>query len=204
MSTPASTFACAARAFADLVAKIPDDGWDGPGLGEWDLRSLVGHTSRALITVATYSKVPADHEDLPDAQSYYAQLQAAMPAADPAAILERGRHAGLALGDRPSEAIDALATEVIGCVDTAEDGLIQVIGGLGIRLYAYLPTRTFELAVHSLDIAAATNVPFALPDEVLAEALTLAALIAAETGTGTTLLSALTGRSALPEHFSVV
>ena len=38
------TFAEAARTFVDLVRRLPHDRWDGPGLGEWDLRSLVGHT----------------------------------------------------------------------------------------------------------------------------------------------------------------
>ena len=31
-----------------------------PGLGEWDVRSLVGHTSRALLTVETYLASPAE------------------------------------------------------------------------------------------------------------------------------------------------
>ena len=38
------TFAEAARTFVGLVRALPNDRWDGPGLGEWDLRSLVGHT----------------------------------------------------------------------------------------------------------------------------------------------------------------
>ena len=54
------TFAEAARTFADLVRRIPPNRWDAPGLGEWDLRSLVGHTSRSLITVETYLGQPAD------------------------------------------------------------------------------------------------------------------------------------------------
>jgi len=39
-------FAEAARAYADLVAGITPEQWTAPGLGEWDLRALVGHTSR--------------------------------------------------------------------------------------------------------------------------------------------------------------
>ena len=45
------TFAEAARTFVALVARIPQNRWNGPGLGEWNLRSLVGHTSRSLVTV---------------------------------------------------------------------------------------------------------------------------------------------------------
>lgn len=28
--------------------------WDHPGLGEWDVRALVGRTSRSFLTVETY------------------------------------------------------------------------------------------------------------------------------------------------------
>ena len=86
----------------------------------------------------------------------------------------------------------------------AGDPLIEVIGGLGIRLHTYLPTRTFELAVHALDIARATGLSFSLPEDVLAEATLLAAQIGVATGRGETLLMSLTGRTALPPSFSVV
>jgi hypothetical protein len=57
-----TTFRSAATAFADLVHAIPESGWDGTGLGDWDLRALVGHASRSLITVSTYLRAPADRE----------------------------------------------------------------------------------------------------------------------------------------------
>ena len=82
--------------------------------------------------------------------------------------------------------------------------MIEVIGGRGIRLFTYLPTRTFELAVHGLDIAGAVGISFELPDDVLAEAVMLAGRIAAAAGHGETVLLALTGRTALPPSFSVV
>lgn len=43
MGTTDEHFAEAAQAYADLVAAIRPDQWNGPGLGEWDLRALVGH-----------------------------------------------------------------------------------------------------------------------------------------------------------------
>jgi hypothetical protein len=64
------TFAEAAQAFAVLVRAVPADAWDGPGLGEWDLRSLVGHTSRSLITVETYLSQSANREDVVSAAGY--------------------------------------------------------------------------------------------------------------------------------------
>ncbi len=74
----------------------------------------------------------------------------------------------------------------------------------GMRTAAYLPTRTFELCVHGLDIAAATGVPLDLPAPALEEATALAAVSAARRGQGAEVLLALTGRRALPAGFSVV
>ena len=87
---------------------------------------------------------------------------------------------------------------------TVDNPLIEVIGGLGIRLHTYLPTRIFELAVHGMDIARALDMPFPLPEAVLAEALDVATRTAIATGQGEAVLLALTGRSALPASFSVV
>jgi uncharacterized protein (TIGR03083 family) len=199
-----ATFASAATAFARLVHDIPASKWDGPGLGEWDLRSLVGHTSRSLVTVSTYLQTTADHEDLATPQEYYARVNPSALGMDPSAVLERGRQAGRELGDDPAAAVDGLVEQALGELTRAGDPLIQVIGGLGIRLHAYLPTRVFELAVHSLDIAGAVGIPLSLPADVLEEATALATGIAASSGHGETVLLALTGRVALPPSFSVV
>jgi len=198
------SFAAAARSFAALVREIPADAWDGPGLGEWDLRSLVGHTSRSLITVSTYLQTTADHEDITTPQEYYLRVNPSALGLDPADVAERGRQAGRALGDDPAEAIDALVSRALGALESADNPLIEVIGGLGIRLHTYLPTRTFELAVHGLDIARALGISYRLPEQVLDEAIVLAGRIAALNGRGETVLLSLTGRETLPPSFSVV
>ncbi|MDT5290840.1 MAG: hypothetical protein QOF88_5729 [Mycobacterium sp.] len=200
----AATFASAATAFARLVHDIPSSKWDGPGLGEWDLRSLVGHTSRSLITVSTYLQTTADREDLATPQEYYARVNPSALGMDPAAVLERGRQAGRELGDDPAAAVDGLVEQALGELARTGDPLIQVIGGLGIRLHTYLPTRVFELAVHSLDVARAAGLSFTLPEDALADAAVLATRVGVALGQGETVLSALTGRTALPAGFSVV
>jgi uncharacterized protein (TIGR03083 family) len=197
-------FACAARSFAALVRDIPPDRWDGPGLGEWDLRSLVGHTSRSIITVSTYLQHPAEREDITTPQEYYVRVNPAALGIAPAGIVERGRQAGRDLGDDPAATVDELVSRVLDELSEAGNPLIQVIGGAGIRLRTYLPTRTFELAVHGLDIARAVDILFAPPADVLEEATVLAARIAVAEGHGETVLLALTGRAALPSTFSVV
>ncbi len=198
------TFATAARSFAALVREIPATAWDGPGLGEWDLRALVGHASRSLITVSTYLKTTAEREDITTPAEYYVRVTPSALGIDPADVAERGRQAGRELGEDPAATIDALVTRALDDLANADNPLIQVIGGLGIRLHTYLPTRTFELAVHGLDIANAVNVRHVLPPDVLAEAAGLATQTAVATGQGETVLMALTGRTTLPPSFSVV
>ncbi|MCW2554166.1 MAG: hypothetical protein JWR78_3947 [Mycobacterium sp.] len=198
------TFASAAGAFATLVRAIPESAWDGPGLGDWDLRALVGHASRSLITVSTYLQHPAEREDVTSPADYYVQIMEYASNTGAEAITERGRQAGRELGEHPAATIEALRQRVLGELAGVDDPLIEVIGGLGIRLSNYLPTRVFELAVHGLDIAGATGVDFAVPAPVLEEATVLAARIGVALGQGETVLAALTGRSALPVTFSVV
>jgi hypothetical protein len=199
-----TTFASAARSFAGLVRRIPGEAWDGPGLGDWDLRALVGHASRSLITVSTYLQTTAEREDVATPQDYYVHIADYVATAGAEAIIERGRQAGRDLGDDPLRTIDGLVERVLDELAGAEDPLIEVIGGLGVRLHTYLPTRTFELAVHSLDIARAADLSLELPTEVIDEAGVLATRIAVATGRGDELLLALTGRTALPPDFSVV
>lgn len=200
-------FASAARSFAELAVGIPAGAWDGPGLGDWTVRDLVGHTSRSLVTVSTYLKSPADHQDVTDAADYYVKIRDVAVGAGAAAIVERGRQAGRDLGADPAATIDRLLAQAladIAAIPGTEDPLIEVIGGLGIRLSSYLPTRTFELAVHGLDIARAVGVEHLPPADVLAEAAALAARIGAAAGQGPTVLLGLTGRSDLPAGFSVI
>jgi uncharacterized protein (TIGR03083 family) len=195
------TFAEAARTFADLVRRIPPNRWDGPGLGEWDLRSLVGHTSRSLITVETYLGQPADTEEVPSSAAYYV----AVAAIDPQSVVGRGVAAGQALGKNPAQSVDALAERVPALVERAGNPLITTAAG-GMHLEAYLPTRSFELVVHSLDIAAA--VPDVegpeFSDQLLSQVARVAATSAVLLGHGVELMLALTGRATLSPGFSVV
>jgi uncharacterized protein (TIGR03083 family) len=204
VTDPVKPFISAARSFAALVHEIPGDRWDGPGLGDWDLRALVGHTSRSLITVSTYLQQPAETEDITTPQEYYVRVNPAALGIAPDGVVERGRQAGRDLGEDPAATVDELLSRVLGELSDADDPLITVIGGAGIRLRTYLPTRTFELAVHSLDIARAVGISLVLPSDVRDEATVLAARIGVAEGHGETVLLALTGRAGLPPSFSVV
>jgi hypothetical protein len=192
----------AAESFATLVDHLPADGYDGPGLGVWDLRALVGHASRSLVTVLTYLDRPAASATVGSAVDYYAQ--GVLATVDPAAVVERGRAAGAALGDDPAAAVRALLSTVRARLpDYRDDYVLETIAG-PMRLGDYLPTRTFELVVHGLDVAGATGVAASYDEAVLADATVLAARIAVRTGRGAEVLLALTGRASLPAGFSVV
>jgi hypothetical protein len=200
---PRAAFLDAAATVADLVSRIPDGAWDGPGLGVWDLRALVGHTGRALVTVATYLARRAPAVEVPTPEAYYVAVARA-GGANTAAIAERGRAAGAALGDVPAPTFRTWLGEAAAALDHAADDDVVPTAAGGMRVVDYLPTRTFELAVHGADIAAATGLPVTFSTAVLADAAVLAARTAVELGRGPALLAALTGRGPLPAGFSVV
>ena len=157
-----------------------------------------------MTTVRNYLQTTAERVDITTPEQYYVKVTASALGIDPADVEERGRQAGRELGDDPAATVDGLVTEVMSAVAAADDPVITVIGGLGIRLHTYLPTRTFELAVHGMDIARAVGIPFHLPASVLDEALEVATRTAVLTGNGESVLLALTGRAGLPPDFSMV
>jgi uncharacterized protein (TIGR03083 family) len=194
------TYLAAARAFADQVRRLPVGAYDGSGLGDWDLRALVGHASRSLVTVLTYLDQPADEATIGSAADYYIAI-AGIDAGD---VTARGVAAGAAMGDDPVGYVDGLLADVASKLAEYDDDFVLTTIAGGMRLQAYFPTRTFELVVHGLDIANATGVSIDLPDHAVAEAVALAGNVAARTGRGPDLLMALTGRRPLPDGFSVV
>lgn len=137
-----ATFKSAASSFAALVHEIPGGVWGEPGLDEWDIRSLVGHTSRSLTTVRSNLQTTAEHVDITTPQEYYVKVNPTALGIDPADVAERGKRAGRELRDDPAAAVDALVSGVMTDLASVEDPVIEVIGGLGIRLRTYLPTFT--------------------------------------------------------------
>ena len=203
MALDTTAFESAAGFFVDLVDTIPPTAWDGPGLGEWDLRSLVGHTGRSFNTVITYLTQPAEVVDVPSAVEYYRWTVQAI-GADPAGVAERGRQAGIALGDDPVAAVRLLRDDALTALrQVDEDPIIETLAG-GMHVSAYLPTRIFELTVHTLDIAAALGRVVTAPAEPLGDALDLAVHLALLKGDGEELLLGLTGRRPLPTNYSVL
>ena len=205
LSTARTTYAEAAAAFLALAAQVPLERYAEPGLGTWDLRALVGHTGRSLVTVATYLTTRADRVDAPDAAAYFALVSRRAHGSARDAIHQRGIEAGVSLGADPVAALDAAREEAELALDLLEgdDPVVETAAG-GMRVSDYLPTRTFELTVHSLDIAAAAGLDFTPPAEALADTLALATASALRLGHGVDVLLALTGRRSLAPGMSVV
>src|SRR2546423_15721295 len=104
------------RAFADAAqwflrtTALVGDRWNRPALGEWDVRALVGHTSRSLLTVEEYLARPAASIDIPTTADYF---RATRELARGDAVAQRGRDAGDALGSDPVAGVAALAARVV-------------------------------------------------------------------------------------------
>jgi uncharacterized protein (TIGR03083 family) len=184
------------------VAQAVDGGWDRPGLGEWTVRDLVGHTSRALLTVDSYLSQPAAAADVASPIDYFVAVSAAPGSA--AAVAERGRQAGAALGDQPAAAVADMAERVLSRVAGAEPDELMTTPAGGIRLADYLPTRTFELTVHTCDLAAAVGAEQTVPEGAATVTAGLIGALAARTGRAAPLLLATTGRGPLPDGYSVL
>lgn len=202
LSAEISLFAAASAWSAQIVTAVPETAWEIPGLGDWNIRELVGHTSRALLTVEQYLATDALQESVWSAEDYYEQV-AALPGASGDAVLQRGIAAGWAMGESPKAEFAVIAERVPALLASETDRLISTIAG-GMMLSHYLPTRTFELVVHGLDIARAAGLDVEPPRLCLARVLELSMNLLLRTGSGVPVLMALTGRGTLPQGFSVL
>lgn len=194
-------FAEAARWFVATTAQV-ESRWGSPGLGEWTVRDLVGHTSRALLTVERYRDDVPGPVDIPSAVEYFRRMLAS--AGDPVAVAERGREAGSALGEWPEQAVADIADRVLALLArTPADATAATPAGR-MRVVDYLPTRTFELTVHTCDLAVALGLPANVPEAAAVASTALAGELASGSGQAAALLLAVTGRRPLPEGFTVL
>ncbi len=134
-------YADAATWFVSLVRQV-DGRWDEPGLGSWSVRDLVGHTSRALLTVESYLREGPGPVEAPSAVDYFLRSREAL--ADAEAVAERGRQAGAALGDDPPAAVAVIAERVLALVAAAgvDDYAATPVGDMWLsRLPAHAYVR---------------------------------------------------------------
>lgn len=183
-----TSFDLAVNFFLDIVSRVSSDQWAEPGLGVWNVRELVGHTSRAMTTIEQYVTVGADRVGVGSSDD----------------IAERGRQAALALGDDPASTIREVAKRVVSLVNSLPaDHRVKTPYGEQ-QLNDYLRSRITELTIHSLDLADALNVRVDAPSECLRESLYLLSDVAVQRGVAKDVAFALTGRPALSKRFNLL
>jgi hypothetical protein len=146
-----------------------DERFEKPSaLAELSVRGLAGHLRRAMTVVETYLDQPApaaspgSGTEVLSAAAYYCRVLPSDRDLDSdfnRAIRQRGLESApgapsdfvLGWADTASEMITRLEHE-------PEDRLVQVYGGLVMRLDEYLVTRLIELVVHTDDLAASLGV----------------------------------------------
>jgi len=154
----------------------------------------VGHTLRAVTTVATYLDQPVPEEIVCEGAGAYFVAARSIAGADDRAVADRGHQAGRDLGPEPMTTVrQAVERTRSALAATSDDRVVATVVG-GMRLADYLPTRTFELLAHTLDLADATGLEVAPPPEVVASAVCTAAAAAAASGDGVALFRHLLGR----------
>lgn len=201
---PRGSFLQAGQWFVDVVTDLPGDAWQGPGLDRWDLRALVGHTTRALLTVRDYlgRADPAAGQPEIDSPAEYFLRAATLASAD--AVAARGTAAGAELGAHPAAAVATAYEQAVRAVQTAQgDPVIPTVAGT-MRLRDYLPTRTLELVVHTGDILTAGGRPGQPPLEAWRVTGTVLLELAHRRGDAAVLAAALTGRAELPGGWSAL
>jgi uncharacterized protein (TIGR03083 family) len=197
-----AAYLAAARGFLELVEQVPGTAWTRPALGAWDVRGLTGHASRALTTVESYLGAPETGKRVEGPVEYYLAVRGSTT---PESIAQRGRDTGAELGADPAGAVQEIVERITSLLrNTPEDAMVATPAGT-MTLLDYLPTRTFELAVHGLDLARALGVePPASLMPAVAASLELAGAIGARLPSAPELLLLLTGRPGLPGTLSVV
>ncbi len=174
--------------FVETAARVGPDQWETLALGVWDVRDLVGHTSRAMLTVEQYATVGADRTGFGTAED----------------IAERGREAGRALGDDPAGAVREIATRVLRLIERLPDDHPVKTPAGERALVGYLRSRVTELTIHTVDLANALGLEVEAPEECWRITLYGLADMAVRGGTAKEVAFALTGRRALADGFSLV
>lgn len=199
-------FGDASAGLRAILPLVPDDRLGDPALGDWDVRSLIGHTCRSYLTIEQYL-LPTDTASDPPTvavaspQEYVRRALGGVT--DPEAITERGRAAGRALGEHPTAEAMAIVDRVTDLVNrTPDDANVDCLVGV-MTFIDYLVTRAFELTVHGLDLVRALDLE---TPPGLANSAQRAVVLAVRVGDqqqAIETLMAVTGRTPLPAGFSV-
>ncbi len=198
-----AAFVDAATVFAETCRTVEPEQWEAHGLGEWTVRSLVGHTGRAITLVSEYASADASSHEMLDALGYY---QAALSGHGVhSSVAQRGRDAGTALGPDPAEAINTRVRQLTGMLSDPSTRPQSFITPMGrVRFDEYLRTRVLELVAHGDDLARAIGTAdLPVQPNTRRIVLGLIADLVLARGDGALLTAALLGRAPLPADYSL-
>lgn len=164
--------------YRSLVGAIPDTAWDQPALGEWNVRELVAHTSRAFRTVVEYiDGEPKDPTEIATAAEYFRIVLA--EETPHVHIAERARREAAAESDWVT-ALDQIVAEAMAIVDGSEPAVPVHLFVGEMPLSQYLATRVLEVVIHGIDLAAALDMPSTPPGPAMRVTLLVLADLAGE------------------------
>jgi len=142
-------------AFAEVLAEVPEDGWDRPVAAyPWSVRDLVAHLvaieaySASFLGLGEFASEGLDHDHLAMTEPTIARCRA-LP---PAEVVAEWR----ALAEHTTTHLAAL-----GPADLEK---LMPLHGIPFRVTTAIVARAFELWTHADDIRAALGRPLVAPD----------------------------------------
>ncbi len=204
-----SLFHVAIKGFLETVDSLEQDQMTLMALGNFSVRDLLGHTSRALSTIEDYIVPSIISVSQMTAVSYFTHVWKPLGSKERMLrdqnIEERAHSTALNFSEDMKEALHNLALRVENIVKNANDDTAVNTAAGEMKLIEYLPTRTFELSVHTLDLARATGKPIPVCLKPAIEAsLMLASSLVIQNNEASEVLLALCGRDTLPTGYSIV
>ncbi len=156
-----AAFRYASTWYRSLVGAVDDHRWDQAALGEWSVRELVAHTTRAYKTIVEYlDGDPKDETEIYSAAGYFRIVLAEQT--PHVHISARAKREAIGAAD-PVALVDEWAAKAEQLVaDTPGEATVHTFVG-EMQLDQYLATRVVELVVHGLDLAAAIDLPTPAP-----------------------------------------
>ncbi len=150
-----SAFRFASTWYRSLVGAVDQDRWDQAALGEWSVRELVVHTSRAYKTVVEY--LDAEVKDPARIHSAAGYFRTVLAEETPHVHISNRAKREAASATDPTAMVDEWASRAEKLVDaSAADAPMRTFVGV-MDLDQYLATRVVELVVHGSDLAAAID-----------------------------------------------
>jgi len=149
-----AAFSSSARDFTSVVSQISERGvdWNTQLPSGWTLRTVVGHTSRALRTPGRYLETGAGRDiDTVHPFDYFRGMTSDYSKVE--AIVRRAEQSGADLGNDLAASVSDLASSAIASVGAAADDAPVATPSGVMSLLSYLPSRIFVLTTDTADLA---------------------------------------------------